>query len=311
MILYISFFYTRSHWEQLAKKLTPALTHLERKKLVKTFNIIFGNERGDNISLVIYTVGEHEKKETQRYLSAHLGIFLKHYPSPDMPKSNVAATLFMNFPNNSIQYNLYKNDIIPENKQSDPTVEFFGDLAKLFLTLLSKNIFKQWITEPVIGLFIMQILLMKTFQFKLEESEKIFKKLYLTVKEELLYYDTLYLDQNKKPASISEKEMEYEFRNNEILLFDILNQLHVTEYKQLVLDDFFYHNYYKFCNIFYEKHFSTKDTSSKHISVQKKTWVIKTIRSQIGLLGLPPANELLVFYFLKNSYHQLKLEMQY
>ncbi|MDN5286016.1 MAG: hypothetical protein JWR38_2290 [Mucilaginibacter sp.] len=306
MIIYISLFYSKSYWGALARSVITAMNMLEKQKQIKAFNVIFGTERGDNISLVIYTAGVNEKKACLDYLKPYFHEFFTKQPSPQNNSGLARTELFMNFPNNSIQFNLYKNDFIPENQEPDLTVEHFAGLSRLFLANLPKKSFRQWLSEPVTGLFISQALLLKAFEVDPDEGRRIFKYLLLQVNRELRYYDTLYLGTVESTAAMTQKNMQLEFEQNSEFLTDVLVSIFDTPADDLVFDDDFYNTYYRLCCNSYSGFLAQHRISGKLTESQqkkKKNWLQQVIRSQIGLLGLPPANELLLFYFSKKAFH--------
>jgi hypothetical protein len=313
MIVYISLFYAKSHWNIIAKPILKAMQSLEKQKLLRAFNIIFGTERGENISLVIYSHGAEAKEKITTYLHHYFEEFFLANPSPDALPDSQIRTLFMHFPNNSIQYNLYKNEFVTDSEEPDFDVLLFDGLARIFLSFLSRKEYKNWIEEPATGLFIMQILLMRAFGIAAVDCYRIYRKLYLTVNDELSYYDTLYDGSNASKAAIPEKTLKEEFNRNEVFLTGMLEDLLYPSEEEFILDDVFYNSYYRLCLGTHDKYLETKGLT-RQMSARKyrdmKNWLIGMVRSQFGFLGIPPVNELLVFYFLKRSY-QSCLDLQY
>jgi hypothetical protein len=105
----ISLFYHSSGWDKLLSLcLGPFLTEQQKSKMLSSFLIYLNTNRGDNIQLTL-----HPKKEslveclTMRVHTLCFNYFSTH-PSAIVETSYLTNSIFMNFENNSIRYNIFR-----------------------------------------------------------------------------------------------------------------------------------------------------------------------------------------------------------
>ncbi|MDN5285995.1 MAG: hypothetical protein JWR38_2269 [Mucilaginibacter sp.] len=106
----ISVFYANDSWQQFVSDfLRPFVSKHTQNGNIGAIYIALNNDQGDNIRFA-FECNAADKDQFGDELHIQLSNYLALKPSGQPPENYVGKDFFMNFPNNSIQYNLYEPD---------------------------------------------------------------------------------------------------------------------------------------------------------------------------------------------------------
>jgi hypothetical protein len=129
----ISIFYNRCGWHHL---ISICILRLVKIRLVEeanaVYNLFLSRKRGDHITLVIICDKTLQEKVVFDFNEEVYG-FLARFPSVSLGSEVPVNGVFMNFPNNTIRYNLYN---LPNGKLD---TKMKGIVSKDILTCLSES----------------------------------------------------------------------------------------------------------------------------------------------------------------------------
>lgn len=196
-----SLFCSKSHWSYLISEgIKPFLSKIDDQKSLKSYQLEFNYQYGDNIRLSLLAQSEQAKtlsKKADAY-------FKKFFSIAALPTNETNLTdrgIFMPIPPNTIQYGLYKIESIANEKQS----YFQKELSLIIIEGLGKENIDQ---ETIITFgFYLHIALIKLIKDKHEA----------TVKELLQWYNSPALNVTDKEIDIEFIKAKYE-DNKEVLL---------------------------------------------------------------------------------------------
>lgn len=107
----ISIFHEKDSWKKIiANCIKPFFAEQIAKKTVEPVFVSLNNYQGDNIRLVFKCLGEHKELIADQ-MHDEFSLYLSLNPSTHTAESNyLGKEFFMDFPNDSLQYNLFDTD---------------------------------------------------------------------------------------------------------------------------------------------------------------------------------------------------------
>jgi len=126
--LSISLFCKKHHWPDLMQNgILPHINKLRHEGRVKNYCLEFNGSNGDNIRLTLL-VPASNASTVARETGDHFTAYLSTLPVTENKKEADARKLFMDFPDNTIQYGLYTVD------NGDPALQ--QGLSEIIITAL-------------------------------------------------------------------------------------------------------------------------------------------------------------------------------
>lgn len=134
-------FYRESAWPILfSRLLKPLIDDLQRKDRIAGFTVFLQSNRGDHIRLTLYLQGsEHLSGNIlQEDLRQNIQTFFSSYPSPETPPASSNSYFFMDFPPNTLYFDL--PDHGPQNRRASlpiNTKPLAQEISRILLTGLA------------------------------------------------------------------------------------------------------------------------------------------------------------------------------
>lgn len=133
----LSIFYNKNDWHQLLNNcIYPFVRSMREKKYLSTYSFFISWNRGDNIRLSLLATNEYRwvlLDETDTFFKQ----YLKTFPSQRTNGPLFSNSIFMNFNENHIFYNLYKRQAIPFD---EPIKRIIYEQQEYFSTMLIKEL---------------------------------------------------------------------------------------------------------------------------------------------------------------------------
>lgn len=133
----ISIFYSDQQWWELLGKGMFLFLKQAGNKYDYKFIIYFSKDRGDHVGICIQTE-ESTAHLLLKDLDENIKKFLSDNPSRSTIQENNSSKIFMNFPNNSIQYGVNNFSSFPFNEMDQNYINLWHSLSEILLKNLSK-----------------------------------------------------------------------------------------------------------------------------------------------------------------------------
>jgi hypothetical protein len=179
--LNLSFFYNQKDWPHFIRHaLQPYLETEKRKGHLERYHICLNQHRGDNIHLAFY-VPVSLKVVFLKDADRHFGAYFKACPSDGEQWKSTPYDIFMDFPNNTVQYNIYKLPAMMQEKHFPAMVE----TLRYAITEAYLQAYTSLLTTPPPVLFFsfqLHLLMLQSFNASLDKTLEALDGLILATK---------------------------------------------------------------------------------------------------------------------------------
>jgi hypothetical protein len=182
----ITFFYNSNSWQKLVSEaIIPFLAKIETSKHISEYITNIGSLRGDYIELKLHSTND-SIAAILKYAETFFNQFLSNHPSDTQPATIPINRIFLDFPNNTIHYNLYHFQV---DTSKDKHNEIFRHFLKGFSKILLKCIKSEssfCSNGRILLMFHLQLALLKASSISFEQGiELVQKKLLVALQPDL------------------------------------------------------------------------------------------------------------------------------
>ncbi|MFS4447853.1 hypothetical protein [Maribacter sp. 2307UL18-2] len=174
-----SLFYDMNDWESLLMNgIRPFLISAKETKYLNKFTIYLNQKRGDNIR-ISFEVLFDKKEKFLSYFDHYFKDYLINNPSLSNVKHETSTeplNLFKNFPNDSIQYNVYDPSLVNFSQNYPKEFESFGYFFSRILLEKKYNRFSSY--ESIFEFSIsLHILMIRSFTINIRKANSLFEEI--------------------------------------------------------------------------------------------------------------------------------------
>lgn len=210
----VSVFYNMKSWNTILNScLRPSLALLERRSWIEGYFIHFSKNQGDHLRISCLVSSNHVD-DVRQILSNDIKKYISAFPSITDQVKYPLSSIFKNFPNNSVNFNIYKN-YAPES-------EFLNSKELLSLRQLISNLIIAEMAQDIIeeesvftfGLYMQLGVLKAIFERK--------DKSILQLREHI---NNLIFNTEIKSQVLADKKIADLYIENKELLLEIFNEV--------------------------------------------------------------------------------------
>lgn len=102
-------FYNRASWHSLLKNaIFPFIKHVNKLNIIELFLLDFSYDRGDHITLTLH-VPHNNIDSLEKCINKYIKKYINLNPSALPTQNLIKQSFFIDFPNNSVRYNLFRD----------------------------------------------------------------------------------------------------------------------------------------------------------------------------------------------------------